>query len=278
MAIGLVISTFPLAAQTSEKQTGEKQSSDKMSISFRDPSRPGTVKLNINYGSIVVRAHSGKDVSVESETHADKDRDGAVPESARGLKRLNATGSSLTLDEDNNVVTISTGWKARNETFIILVPVRTSLKLSAVNGKRIAVEGVEGEMELNATNGTIELTDVSGSVVAHALNGKIVAKFKRVDTDKPMSFSSMNGTIDVTLPSALKANLKIQTNNGDVFTDFDVVMERDSIRQEKTVPKPGEAGRSRFKRETFTAGAVNGGGPDYTFKNFNGNIYIRKGN
>ncbi|WP_031495007.1 DUF4097 family beta strand repeat-containing protein [Bryobacter aggregatus] len=262
-----------IAAATLAAQGGEK-----LSIALRDPSRPGTVKMNTIHGSILVKVHAGKDIIVETEARTEKEREREVPESARGLRRLNSTGLSITLEEENNVVTISTGIRARSENFVILVPAKTSLKLSATNGRMITVEGVDGEMELNATNGGITLTDVSGSVVAHALNGKINAKFKRVDSDKPMSFSSMNGTIDVTFPASIKANLKMQTNNGDVFTDFDVQMKPNTVKMEKSEPASSDRDRNRVRMESLTSGAINGGGPDYSFKNFNGNIYIRKGN
>ena len=251
-------------------------SGDKLSIAFRDPARPGTVKMNILYGSISVKTHEGKDVVVETDSKGERERD--VPESAKGLKRLNATGSSITIEEENNVVTISMGWKSRSENVTILVPVKTSLKLSATNGRMMTVEGVEGEMELNSTNGSIQLNDISGSVVAHSLNGKVVAKFKRVDATKPMSFSSMNGTIDVTMPATTKANLKLQSSNGDVFSDFEVQMQPNATKLEKSETKPGDKGKNRIRMETMSIGAINGGGPDYSFKTFNGNIYIRKGN
>ena len=251
---------------------------EKLSIAFRDPARPGMLKMNVLHGSIAVKTHPGNDVQVETNPHGDKDPERNLPESAKGLRRLNATGSSITLEEENNIVTVSLGWRARGENVTVLVPAKTSLKLSATNGKIITVDGVEGEMELNATNGSIQLNDVAGSVVAHALNGKINARFKTVDATKPMSFSSMNGTIDVTLPASTKANLKMQTSNGDVFTDFEVQMQPNATKLEKSEPKPGERNRSRIRMESLTVGAINGGGPDFNFKNFNGNIYIRKGN
>ena len=35
-----------------------------------------------------------------------------------------------------------------------------------------------------------------------------------------MSFSSLNGTVDVTLPSDVKAKLMMKTNNGEIWSDF----------------------------------------------------------
>jgi hypothetical protein len=37
-----------------------------------------------------------------------------------------------------------------------------------------------------------------------------------------------------------------------------------------------KGGRYRVRVDSTTAGSINGGGPDFTFKTFNGSIYIRK--
>lgn len=251
---------------------------DKLSIPFRDPNRPGIVRVGILHGSLTVKAHAGKDVMVETEikpNDKDKDKEQSVPDSARGLRRLNTTGSSITLEEENNVVTVSVGHRNRGDNLIVSVPAKTSLKLSVTNGKMLTVEGVDGEMELNATNGGITLTDVSGSIVAHSMNGKIIAKLKRVDDGKPMSFSAYNSQIDVTLPATTKANLKMQTQNGEVFTDFDVNIQPNTVMKDD---KDGaREGKRRVRYESISTGTINGGGPEFSFKNFNGNIYIRKG-
>lgn len=251
---------------------------DKLSIPFRDPNRPGIVRVGILHGSLTVRAHAGKDVTVETEARPaekEKEKELSVPDSARGLRRLNTTGSSITLEEENNVVTVSVGHRNRGDNLIVSVPAKTSLKLSVTNGKMLTVEGVDGEMELNATNGGITLTDVSGSIVAHSMNGKILAKLKRVDDGKPMSFSAYNSHIDVTLPAATKANLKMQTQNGEVFTDFDVNLQPNTVTKDEK--EGNREGKRRVRYESISTGTINGGGPEYSFKNFNGNIYIRKG-
>lgn len=270
MVGGFVCLAQGLFAQNAAGQT------DKLSIPFRDPNRPGIVRVGILHGSLTVRAHAGKDVTVETEVRpAEKEKELSVPDSARGLRRLNTTGSSITLEEENNVVTVSVGHRNRGDNLIVSVPAKTSLKLSVTNGKMLTVEGVDGEMELNATNGGITLTDVSGSIVAHSMNGKILAKLKRVDEGKPMSFSAYNSNIDVTLPAVTKANLKMQTQNGEVFTDFDVNLQPNTVTRDD---KDGNReGRRRVRYESISTGTINGGGPEFSFKNFNGNIYIRKG-
>ena len=119
------------------------------------------------------------------------------------------------------------------------------------------------------------ITNVSGSVVAHSMNGKIVASINIVTPDKAMSFSTMNGKIDVTLPASIKANVKLKTNHGDIFTDFDVKL--DSTAQPPQVEDNRQkGGRYRVQFDRGTAGTINGGGPEIQFTTFNGDILIHK--
>ena len=66
---------------------------------------------------------------------------------------------------------------------------------------------IEGDIEANNLNGRVTLKNVSGTVNAHSLNGEVTAVLDSVDPSKPLSFSTMNGDIDVTLPSDLKAKV-----------------------------------------------------------------------
>src|SRR5262249_48890991 len=131
----------------------------------------------------------------------------------------------LTVEEENNDVRINTESYARPVDVTISVPVHTSLKLRAVNDGDIVVTGVDGELDVDDVNGSVTLNNISGSAVAHALNGHLHATFTRVNPQKAMAFSSLNGDIDVTFPADLKANVRIRSDRGDVFSDFDVQLQ-----------------------------------------------------
>src|SRR5438105_671975 len=90
-----------------------------------------------------------------------------------------------------------------------------------VNLRAHLVSGVDGEFDINDVNGEVDLKNIGGSVVAHALNGHVLVTFNRIDPQKPMAFSSLNGDIDVTFPADLKANVSLRTDNGEVYSDFD---------------------------------------------------------
>jgi len=88
-----------------------------------------------------------------------------------------------------------------------------------------------------------------------------------------MTFTSLNGDIDVTLPAAVKANPRLRSNQGDVFTDFDAqVTAGDSAN--RTQQHNGRSVRIDINRSIY--GTVNGGGPDFELRTFDGNIYVRK--
>ena len=102
--------------------------------------------------------------------------------------------------------------------------------------------------------------------------------------DKSMSFSTFNGDIDVTLPADTKAALKMKTENGDIYTDFDVTLNPQSAPtveekkvKEKTKNKESRTvTRRRVRTDGNSYGTINGGGPEMQFTTFNGRILIHK--
>jgi DUF4097 and DUF4098 domain-containing protein YvlB len=116
---------------------------------------------------------------------------------------------------------------------------------------------------------------LSGSVLAHALNGPILVTLDQVDLSKPMSFSTLNGDIDVTLPDNVKANVRMKTDNGEIYSDFEVKLDSGS-RVVTNNSDRREHGAYHIRLDKTFHGTINGGGPEYQFTSFNGQIFIRK--
>jgi hypothetical protein len=248
---------------------------NRLTVSFSDPSRPGLLKVNLLQGSITVKAHNNNNVVINTIDRQGRSSNRRQSEAeAQGLRRLENTASGLSVDEENNVMSVSTGSWNRSANLEILVPTRTNLQLKTVNGGPINVEGVDGDLEVNNDNGPVALTDVAGSVVAHSLNGAVTASMRRVTPQKAMSFTSLNGKVDVTLPADTKANLKVRSDNGDVWTDFDVTL-RSAVPPTVTDNR-NRGGRYRIEVDRNILGTINGGGPDFLVQTMNGSIYIRK--
>src|SRR6516162_6717759 len=238
-------------------QTQESSGPDRFAVPLSDPSRPALVEASLVNGGITVKGYDGKEVVVEARAR--------IRESARSnsnMKRIIVSSTGLSVEEENNHVRINTDSYMRPIDLTISVPVHSSVKLSAVNDGNIVV------------NGSVTLNNVSGSAVAHALNGRLLVTFTRIN-QKPMAFSSLNGDIDVTFPADLKANLTLKSDRGEIFTDFDVQMQAAPV-QQIVEDGRGQGGKYRVKIDKAVHGTINGGGPEYQFTNFNGSIYIRK--
>jgi hypothetical protein len=228
------------------------------------------VKVSMVNGGITVKTHEGKEVIVEARV---RNRENSRNEG--GPKRLAISTTGLSVEEENNEVNVNTESYMHAIDVTVSVPAHTSLKLRAVNDGDIVVTGVDGELDVDDINGAVNLNNVSGSVVAHALNGHVYATLTRVDPQKAMAFSSLNGDIDVTFPADLKANVSIRSDRGDVFSDFDVQLKA-AAAQPVVEDSRGKGGKYRVKIDKTVHGTINGGGPEIQFTNFQGQIYIRK--
>ena len=250
----------------------EAAAGDRVAYTLQDPSRPANVKAHLLNGSITVKGYEGKEIIVEAHPRGERsDR----AESEGGMHRIPQTATGLSVDADNNDVVVRVDAINRTVDLNISVPRRTSLSLHTVNDGNIVVSDVDGEMDINDINGHVTLNHVAGSAVVHALNGRILVTFNRVDPQKSMAFSSMNGDIDVSFPPDTKANLNMRTDNGEIYSDFDIQMQT-SAPQQTVEDDRGKGGHYRVKIDKTVHATLNGGGPEIQFKNFNGNIYIRK--
>src|SRR6266550_1337298 len=216
LVVAAAILCVAFAAAPAYGQTQTPSGPDHVSVNLSDPARPALVKASLVNGGITVKGYDGKEVVVEARA---RNRESARSNS--NMKRIIVSSTGLSVEEENNQVRINTDSYMRPIDLTISVPVHSSLKLSAVNDGNIVVTGVDGELEVNDVNGAVTLTNVSGSAVAHALNGRLLATFTRVN-QQPMAFSSLNGEIDVTFPADLKANLSLKSDRGEIFSDFDV--------------------------------------------------------
>lgn len=248
---------------------------ERATVPLHDPSRPATIRAHMMNGGITVKGYDGKEVLVEGHQRADHEGRRSQPQRADGMRRLDLPGNAgLDVTEEDNVVVIKT--EAWNQTadLVVSVPRHSSLQLKCLNNGDIYVEGVSGEIDANNLNGKVIIKNVSGSVLAHSLNGEVVVTMDQIDSSKPMSFSTMNGDIDVTLPASLHANVKMKSDNGDIYSDFDVKLNTSGAVRSEGGSQKGGGYHVKFDRTV--RGTINGGGPEYQFTSFNGQIYIRK--
>jgi len=243
-------------------------------VPLTDPSRPVVLSVDFMAGQIEVTGYDGRDVVIvaRNSTSQVEEGDGDGGEGTRGMKRIPNTALGLEVEEQQNHVSVSGAWQNYTVEVQIQVPFRTSASIHTVNGGDIVVRGLQGELELDNTNGGIAATNIKGSVVAHTTNGSVSVTFDEITPDKPMSFTSFNGNVDISFPPGLKADLRIEPGRGDILTDFDFELIPTAPKIERNERKGG----SRIEIGQDVQAKIGGGGPTFHFKTFNGGIYIRK--
>ncbi|WP_266368140.1 DUF4097 family beta strand repeat-containing protein [Tellurirhabdus rosea] len=266
IALMLLTSLTPLVAQNESKE--------QLVVSLTDPGKPGSLEVGLVNGFIHVVGSNSREVVIEaSSTPRNSNRNDDRATASGGMRRI-PSGNSLEIsaEERDNNIRIQTSSHARPVNLTIRVPQRFSLKISTVNNGDISVENVSGTLEVKNVNGPIELNNIGGSAVANTVNGHLTATFREVDSKAPMAFSTLNGRIDVSLPASVKANLKMKSDQGEIFSDFDV----DIDKSQPKATRSSQSGMYRVSVDDWVNGRINGGGPEMMVKSMMGNIYIRK--
>lgn len=254
-------------------------------IPLSDPAKRGKLKAHLNYGSITVKGTARKDVLVRYNQEEDRDGDHDDDDdhdkekhkdkssaNRDGLRRIGGGGLELEASENGNLVKVSSGsWNVKTN-LEIEVPSGMDLNVSTYNDGDLMITNIQGEVELTNYNGEITALNISGSVVATTYNGDVKVTFDKVTEGKPMSYSTYNGDVDLTFPAATKATFKMKTEAGDIYTGFDMnITSSGPVKQQD--PK---SGAFKLKIDEWKRGDINGGGPEITMKNYNGDLYIRK--
>jgi hypothetical protein len=254
---------------------------EKLVVPLTDPSRPAQIEVSLVMGGVTVVGAAVQEVTIEAAARAEEDAEEADVDSEeaerqdrrRGMKRIPNTALGLEAEELDNKVSISSDSWRQPIDLRITVPAASSVVVSTVNAGDLAVEGVTGELELHNTNGGISVEGARGPVSAATVNGPVRVLFRGdAPASAPMAFSTLNGDIEVTLPAGLKADVRMRSDNGEIYSDFDIALERKPAKVEEERQK----GRYRVVLSREIAGKIGGGGPELLLKTFNGDILLKR--
>ncbi|MBT1699793.1 DUF4097 family beta strand repeat protein [Fulvivirgaceae bacterium PWU4] len=248
--------------------------SNEFTIPLTDPAKRGKLKASLHTGSITIKGTTRKDVLVKYRSEDEEDDDDRDDKRASdGLKRVSGGGMDLEASEINNSVRVGSGGGSNNNIHLeIEVPSGFDLDVSTHNDGDLMITNIQGELELKNHNGKITALNISGAVLATSYNDDIKVTFDKVTENMPMSFSTYNGNLDLTFPASLKASFKMKTEQGDIYTGFDMNITSTGPVQKKDT----KSGTFKIVIDDWKKGDVNGGGPEFTLKNYNGDIYVRK--
>ena len=164
-------------------------------------------------GGITVRRGSGTEVAVRSHVQAWADSDAEARELARRVRIETGSGRLRALGPPDGSWSVS---------FVVEVPAGTDLALRAHNGP-LAVEGLDGPMDLRSTNGPISLVGVGGNVRARTQNGPLTVKLSGERwTGTGLDAATVNGPVHLHVPRDYSARLEAGTVHGPFYLGFPV--------------------------------------------------------
>lgn len=284
------IQIFILAVLISSGIKSYSQNVGEFTVPLSDPNKRGKLKAHLNFGSLTIKGSPRKDIlirykSVTGERDCDDCDDnkrlknlGKIDTRASsdgdkaGLKKISGGALDLEVTENDNVLKVSSNSLSQELALEIEVPSDFDLIASTFNEGVMLISNISGELELTNHNDDITAENISGSVLATSFNGSIKVSFNKVKENTPMSFSTFNGDIDVTFPANLKATFKLKVEQGEILSGFDMVMAKEAPIQKKEL----SGGTYKVVIDGSLKGEVNGGGPEFSMKNHNGDIIIRK--
>jgi len=246
----------------------DAEKAQRLTVPLTDPGRPVTLSASLFSGGMVLEGYDGNQIVIEVQ----RGQEQPSPERSGGMRVIPNRSLGLTVEEENNEVSISSDFTSKIDQILVKVPRKTSVAASTVQGGDLVIRGVEGEMELSNTNGSITAIDIGGSVVAQSTNGDIKVTFTSIPSGKSMSFITFNGDVDVTFPGDLKADLRLSAGQGEIYTDFDF----DLIPTEGEMKTEKSGKKYRVQLDQDVRARIRGGGPEMHFKTWNGDIFIRK--
>ena len=205
----------------------------------------GRVAIQNLYGNVSITAWDRDAVLVEAIKHS------ADP------RRLE--DAHIVVEPSAGLLSIRTrygGSDAEHPTSVeyrITVPRGVTLENVVLTNGQLSLDGLSGSVKASAVNGDIHALKLGGQVELSTINGQVEANFDHTSRANPISLSSVNGPIHLTIPSDSGASVEAQNRSGGIASDW------------------GRVARTPAGHRLI----VKGNGPQIHVHNINGGISIR---
>jgi DUF4097 and DUF4098 domain-containing protein YvlB len=150
-------------------------------------------------------------------------------------------------------------WDRQNwaVSFEVFTPWNTDLNLKARNGA-VTVSDVRGRIDLDTRNGGVRLTRVAGDVSGETRNGGIEVELDgNAWEGRSLDLRTRNGGVTLVLPQSYSASIQMETNRGEVESDFPISI------------------GGRFDRRSLSFN-IGSGGPPVRISTRNGGVRLRR--
>jgi len=215
----------------------------------------GRVELDNINGAVHISSWDRNEVKVDAVKYAD---------TKEGLDE-----ARIEVDSGKDYLSIRTKYRDHDLTFdwgshnnpagveyTLTVPRAARLdEIKLINGS-LDVTGVSGEVRASCINGKLQAHNLSGRARLSTINGRLDARFDQL-AGSALELNSVNGSVELTIPSDSKAEINASTVSGGIDNDFGL-----------------HVNHHRYVGHDLR-GELAGGGTRIELKNVNGRIEVR---
>ncbi len=181
----------------------------------------GKVNVSNVNGSIVVEAWDRNEVKFEYTKVADsKERLADVEVEIES--RADYFSAETKYDNWKNKVG-SDRWKNNGKLNVemkLMVPRGAVLnEIETVNGS-VTVSNFINVTSVSAVNGTVTAENIRGTAKLSTVNGEVKADFDRLESGSRISLETVNGRVNLVIPSDSSATVRAESLNGNITNDF----------------------------------------------------------
>ena len=216
--------------------------------------------INVN-GRITAEPATDGKVSVEGRRTAKGSTDEAAKENLAKMEiREEVSGDRVRVESRPPRLS---GFSGHEVEWTVKIPKGVIVDLRTVNGG-VRINGLQGEVHAKTTNGGVKGSGLSAHILdASSVNGGIEIEFASpLAADASVEIETVNGGVELALPSESKAAITARAVNGGVRVDgLDIAKQEQSSERE-----------SKRRLE----GTLNGGGAKVNISTTNGGVRISR--
>ena len=172
----------------------------------------GRIRIENRYGDVCITAWDRDEVRIEAvKTAADPGR---------------LDDASIVVDSTAERLTVRTQYagaepdEPASVEYRITVPRTATLDEVRLTNGALSITGVTGAVKATSVNGNIRAVHLEGKADLATINGQVQAGFNRVSASQPISLRSVNGKIELSIPSGSNAQVIAQNRSGEIQNDF----------------------------------------------------------
>ncbi len=219
---------------------------------------------------LMIVGYDGDELKLTQE-NANRNAD----ERAQGLRKISASGRSdntglgLSAKGLDDRVLIEQVGKGEGK-IIAYVPNKSVVKVtqSTYRGGDFSASNFDGELDVTMHYHKVKLTNTYGPLSINTIYGSIEAAFSDGPPTQDIRLHSTYQNVDLTLPNNTKADLRLNTSYGSMYTDFDIEVKANGDQADNSNNDSHGDGRM--------TGLINGGGKLVSLTATYRNIYLRK--